>query len=504
MSDAGSNEGRAPIGFAWLRRHFGLAIPPAMNESFVIGGARRTEVRDGRTLQFYPRQHALGDVPVAHLKFALRNEATDIACLVAVLRAMYRPELESWIRSEPTGAFSRRAWYICEKLAGRPLDVEDARLGNYVDVLDPAKHVTAPIRRSARHRIDDNMLGGPGLCPTVRRTDKLAAQMGLHIDAEAKRLIAGYDPVILARAINYLYTKETRSSFAIEGDTPSAGRSQRFVDALRSAPSFRPDKASLIALQGAIVDPRYAARDWRSDQNFVGETVGYREEVHYVCPQPHDVPFLMEGWMRMMERIVTDEVDPVAAAAVIAFAFVFVHPFEDGNGRIHRFLVHHVLAKRGYGPQGIVFPVSAAILRDRRSYDDVLESFSRPISEIVDWRLTADAKLEVSGSTLDLYRYFDATAFVEYLYERIADTVRIDLKEELGFVAVFDRAFEAVRDIVDMPDRRASLFIQLCMRSGGRLSKAKRGQFPEITGPEFEAMEAAVQAAIASEAARSV
>ena len=59
--------------------------------------------------------------------------------------------------------------------------------------------------------------------------------------------------------------------------------------------------------------------------------------------------------------------DPVVAAAVSSFAFVFIHPFEDGNGRIHRFLIHHVLSRRGYSPPGVIFPVSAAILRDRRS-----------------------------------------------------------------------------------------------------------------------------------------
>jgi hypothetical protein len=43
------------------------------------------------------------------------------------------------------------------------------------------------------------------------------------------------------------------------------------------------------------------------------------------------------------------EVDPVVAAAILAFGFVYIHPFEDGNGRIHRYLIHHVLAD---GPVG--------------------------------------------------------------------------------------------------------------------------------------------------------
>ena len=99
-------------------------------------------------------------------------------------------------------------------------------------------------------------------------------------------------------------------------------------------------------------------------------------------------------------------------------------------------------------------------------------------------------------TTSDLYRYFDATAFAEYLHDRVADTVRRDLREELGFIAVFDRAFEAVREIVDMPDRRASLFVRLCMQNSGRLSAARRRGFSELEDAEVAAMEAAVREAM--------
>jgi hypothetical protein len=60
----------------------------------------------------------------------------------------------------------------------------------------------------------------------------------------------------------------------------------------------------------------------------------------------------------------------------IAFCFVYVHPFEDGNGRLHRYIIHHVLAERRYNPAGIVFPVSAAILDQIDRYRARLESYS--------------------------------------------------------------------------------------------------------------------------------
>ena len=43
-----------------------------------------------------------------------------------------------------------------------------------------------------------------------------------------------------------------------------------------------------------------------------------------------------------------------------------------------------------------------------------------------------------------------------------------------------------------MPDRRASLFVRLCMQSG-RLSAAKRQRFAELDDAEVAAMEAAVR-----------
>ncbi|MDE0111967.1 MAG: Fic family protein [Albidovulum sp.] len=49
------------------------------------------------------------------------------------------------------------------------------------------------------------------------------------------------------------------------------------------------------------------------------------------------------------------------AAASLAFSFVFIHSFEDGNGRLNRCVVHHVPALTGFNQQGPVFPVSAVI-----------------------------------------------------------------------------------------------------------------------------------------------
>lgn len=45
---------------------------------------------------------------------------------------------------------------------------------------------------------------------------------------------------------------------------------------------------------------------------------------------------LLGGITAFGTRIPSHGFDPVAAVALIAFGFVYVHPFEDGNGRLHR------------------------------------------------------------------------------------------------------------------------------------------------------------------------
>jgi Fic family protein len=482
------------VGLSALIERYGLRRPRPSVRSTVGPGARKTIVSDGQTSEHYPPPYEPDDTLEGHLKFALKNEPTDLGVLAGVFAACDPAELEAWVRAERTGAYARRAWFLFEWLTGRTLDVPDAGVVTYVDALSPELHVVAKGIPSKRHKVTDNLLGVRGFCPTVRRTPRLDAFMREGIDDEARRMVAGCSPEVLARAVTYLFTKETKSSFEIERETATGRRAERFVAALRSADTFAPaDTAALVELQKLIVEPRYAAATFRSRQNFVGETVGgYREVVHFICPRPQDVTPLMTDWAAMTSRL-KGAVHPVVEAALAAFGFVFIHPFEDGNGRIHRYIVHHVLAAEGFTPPDVLFPVSAAIVRDRKGYDAALETFSRAILPHIDWAWTPEKEIEVENDTADLYRYFDATTLAEFLFAKVIETVRKDLKEELSFVAVYDAALQAVREIVDMPDRTASLFVRLVMQNGGSLSASKRGQFPELSDPEVASLEAAIR-----------
>src|SRR5947208_13949924 len=113
----------------------------------------------------------------------------------------------------------------------------------------------------------------------------------------------------------------------------------------------------------------------------------------------------MEGMFAAHRRMEVGKIQAVVHAATIAFGFVYIHPFEDGNGRIHRFLIHNILSRRGFTPAGIMFPVSAVMLKHMDAYDASLEAFSRPLMPLIEFSLDDQGRMTVHNETVDLYRY---------------------------------------------------------------------------------------------------
>jgi hypothetical protein len=424
----------------------------------------------------------------------MRYEPIDLGVLAAFFNAIDRRQLENWVLGESTGIFARRVWYLFELLTGQTLDLPEVPPTGYAPLLRSDVHITAKGFRVRRQKIVDNLLGNREYCPLIRRTGDLEGWMRQDFRQKFDGVAGGVEPSLLERAVQYLYSKETQSSFAIEGETPSPDRARRFVQALRNAGSFdTSSKEAYVQLQKKIVDARFALEGWRSVQNYVGSLApDYSPIVHFVCPKPADVQSLMDGWMRSLARIGTGEVNPVCVATVAGFGFVYLHPFEDGNGRLHRFLIHHSLAKLGFTPPGVLFPVSAAMLRNKAPYDQALEFFSMRLEPFIDYKLDDAGRMTVQGETANLYRYPDLTFQSEYLYRVVADIIETDMRMELGLLEKYDEAIAAVNRVVDMPGLRASLLVRLILQSHGRLSKSKRGQFSELTDDEIAAIEAAI------------
>lgn len=483
-----------PAGYAHLIHKYTVRVPALLHASSLADvSARRVERLDGTLVELFPHSYDPGDRDGDHLVFALKYDGVDLAVLGRIFRHIDRTELARFIADQPTSKYARRLFFLFELLLGERLDIADLPRGNYVPVLDPTDYFVSAGQPSPRHRVTDNLLGDAGFCPVVRRTSALIQASARDLGARAREITAAVDPVLLTRATTWLYTKETRSSFAIEREEPGT-KLERFL-ALLATIGERPldSESELTQLQRALVDPRYAESGFRRDGDlevYVGETIGFRERVHHIGARSTSTPTLMSAWSRM--RPAQGPAGAVIEATCRSFAFVFIHPFGDGNGRIHRLLLHNTLARRNYFPPGLVVPISAILLADRPSYDRALESFSTRVLPLIDYKLDPDGRLTILNDNDDLYRYPDLTAVCEATCGWLERAVEVELVAEIEFLRRLDEVRARMREIVEMPDRKEQNFIKICLANRGKLSRNKRKLFAELDDATVAALEAAI------------
>ncbi|MCK5854169.1 MAG: Fic family protein, partial [Sulfurovaceae bacterium] len=302
----------------------------------------------------------------------------------------------------------------------------------------------------------------------------------------SKNILTKYPDRLVKRALSYLYTKETKSSFEIEQIKPSSSRVEKFIALLKEAQ--KDDfctKEKLLLLQNRIVDARFKDTDYRATQNYVGESITYtQEKIHYISPKPDVLDELMDGLITAHQKIKDNPNLAVLHATIIAYGFVYLHPFEDGNGRIHRFLLHNILAHEGFTPKNMIFPLSAVMLKNPNEYEVSLEYFSSKLLSLIDYDLDDNGKMEVLNDTALWYRTIDMTQQVEALYGFIEKTINEELEQELEFIVRYDTSKRAIQSIVDMPDREIDLFIRFVMQNGGKLSTTKRKKYFEFLSEE--------------------
>ena len=252
------------VGLTGLLRDLQLQLPSPAVRSEVGSTARRTIESPDEVVEIYPLNYACNTIQ-DHLRFALRYEPLDLRVWHRIMEALPEESVTNWVRSQPNSAYARRAWYLYELLMPHELPLPDSRapFANLADeekqIVWRSKHFRTPY--SKRHRVRNNLLGVAGYCPLVRRTKAIKERQEKNYGAAVQSLTGGLDPALFRRAADYLYRSETKSSYAIEGETPAPDREERFLAVLEHAGTEDiASEAALVRLQNQIVqDSRFAA-----------------------------------------------------------------------------------------------------------------------------------------------------------------------------------------------------------------------------------------------------
>jgi hypothetical protein len=450
------------------------------------------QTRRENSWQILTARHAPEPTLESHLTFALKYEGLDLAVLSKLFKKIGPAPVAEIVRSTPTGKYARQIWFLYEWLTNSLLDIPDASSGTYVPVVNTGKQYAISGTNVTRQRVKNNLPGHREFCPMVFRTRTLDELESLNLAATARSAIAKVPKDILSRAAAFLLLKDSKSSYAIENEKPPQDRIQRWGRAIGEAGRHPMDLDELLRLQEMVIgDTRFIHIGLRIEGGFVGEhdrATGMPIPAH-ISARPEDLASLVNG-MFEFDQGVAEKIDPVVAAAILAFGFVYAHPFEDGNGRIHRYLIHHILSRRGFNPPGMIFPVSAVILDRIDEYRSVLEDYSTRLLPCIEWTATSSGNVDVRNDTADFYRYFDATPHAEFLYSCVKRTIEVDLPKETRFLENYEKFCSGLDTMFEMPNRIKDQLFRFLHQNGGRLSKrALSKEFVKLSKGEVDEVE---------------
>jgi hypothetical protein len=491
-----------PIGAAWLAQSYGVQPLGRLPVTSQMGGRRATQVNDGFRLETYTEAMRPDEKPAAHLQFHLRHEVPYLEFLARLFESSGPAFVQDWVAAEPTGQYARRAAFLYEWLTGNTLVVPERLGGNYVDAVDEAKLVSASrdqVVKVQRWRVNDNLPGTREFCPCVIKTEAVMRAVGLDVPHLFSELTDEFGEDLLMRSAVWMTLRESKASFAIEGEADRVGRVQRFADVMarRTGQGAVPlSNAALAELQQEILGDRTTIAHFgmRHSPVFVGETVRYQEVVHYVAPAADEIGAMLEGLRVFLDR--TQGQSSVMRSAVAAFGFVYIHPLADGNGRVHRFLVNDVLRRDGVIPDPVILPISAVITDDageRRGYDRVLDQVSRPLMQAVREHVVFEPRQTTypdgvvsnfsfhgADQARPLWRYPDLGPHTVFLANIIGRTLTEQMREESRYLRSHARARAMLKEVVEMPDQQADRVLRSIEQNRGELSNVLAKEMPVL------------------------
>ena len=228
----------------------------------------------------------------------------------------------------------------------------------------------------------------------------------------------------------------------------------------------------------------------RDEPTWIGPPGCLVDEASFVPPPAEQVPELMGDLVAYLN---TAGHPPVLQAAVLHAQFETIHPFEDGNGRTGRALIHTVFNAAGLTRSAV--PISTALSRDPSRYHDALnatrlvceaDDTSARSAAMHDWLGTfGDACEQASRQAATVARTVESMVAGWHKAARFRrDSAAAALLDALPSMPVLDAQMISQRlDITERSARNALSSLEdagIVRAVGGR--RNRRYTVPEIVG----------------------
>lgn len=156
-------------------------------------------------------------------------------------------------------------------------------------------------------------------------------------------------------AVEKLFSKLEPQSFTTRDEQEVAGYADAMDRVFESHESITVTENHLKQLHGDLLKHSTKDADHRGDYKTVdnhveafdadGKTIG----VVFQTATPFETPAMMQELVQWYQHQTNDETQhPLLLVAIFIVAFLAIHPFKDGNGRLSRILTTLLLLRAGY------------------------------------------------------------------------------------------------------------------------------------------------------------
>ena len=205
----------------------------------------------------------------------------------------------------------------------------------------------------------------------------------------------------------------------------------------------------------------------RDEQNWVGRR-GQRTpaQAYFVPPPPELVAPLLSDTMEYVSAPAWTH--PLAKAAIAHLQFETIHPFDDGNGRVGRALMHCVLHREL--AMRVPLPLSAAIDARREDYYESLRPYQTYIG-------SADAE-QRSQAACEAIRHISDAAAVACHYARAVSQVVEDIEQSRADLRL--RSHSAAAAILAHMSTMPAVGVEHLCEATGRSPRAVRRALADL------------------------
>ena len=188
------------------------------------------------------------------------------------------------------------------------------------------------------------------------------------------------------------------------------------IQAYEQCLSFNPyKKEDLLAAHKLMT---FGLVDHPGHFRYGGVCIAGKDGISHIAPPADRVPFLMDDLFQWLKDT---DAHPLIKSSVFHYEFEFIHPFEDGNGRMGRLWHSRILAE--WNPLFIHLPIENMILKNQAAYYRALEHSTEQN---------------------------DSGIFIDFMLEIIIKTIRESKRDNAVDDTLNDTVNDAVNDTVNM------------------------------------------------------